>query len=147
MKGESNVTFRTDTLHVISSFRRHFHLCSNETCDIQVQFEVQWYYSMHWDLKCNEPVWRVKSDSVSLKDEHFRSALGINYHKNLPSMFIFSKRWGHSIEPFAAITNIHCKGLCFSSLCLRCTIRDTLGAQNTLIRVCSKHRLALTRLL
>lgn len=41
LQRESDLTFRMDILYVIPTSKRHFHSCSNETFDIQVQFEVQ----------------------------------------------------------------------------------------------------------
>lgn len=37
----SELTFSTDMLYVIPTSERRFHSCTNETFDIQVQFEVQ----------------------------------------------------------------------------------------------------------
>lgn len=41
LQRESDLTFRMDILYVIPTSERHFHSCSNETFDIQVQFGVQ----------------------------------------------------------------------------------------------------------
>lgn len=41
LRRESDLTFRMDILYVIPTSKHHSHSCSNETFDIQVQFEVQ----------------------------------------------------------------------------------------------------------
>lgn len=41
----------------------------------------------------------------------------------------------------------HCPSFCFCFFCVQCMIRNTNGVENMLIWMCSKCRLALTRLL